>query len=241
MTMKCAEAERLIHLYREGERTPAQDRALERHLRGCAACARLATEVRDDLAPTGLLRQERGAARPDADLTDRVMAGVRALEREGGRREPASRWWIHWQPLAVAAAAVLLLLLTGQELLTYHRLARLEQQVIAAGMPATGRGLSAVRPIEQGLEQLQAAGQMPGPFGPRGREGTDWMVVDGKQLARMLRSLGAEPGVVSLILEGLAVRDPSLTGIDAADGLDTREIEILLRHREEILGALRAL
>jgi len=241
MTMKCTEAERLIHLYREGERTPVQERALERHLRGCTACARLAAEVQDDLAPTALLRREGGAAPPDADLTDRVMAGVRALEREGGRREPGPRRWAGWQSLAVAAAAVLLLFLTGQELLTYHRLARLEQQVTAAGMPAAGRGLAAVQPFEQGLGQLRAAGLMPGPFGPRGREGTDWMVVDGKQLARMLHSLGAEPGVVSIILEALAVRDSSLAEIDAEDGLDTREIEILLRHREEILSALRAL
>ncbi len=233
--MTCDEARRLIHLYREGERTQREERALARHLEGCEACARLASEVLEDLEATALLRTEEVPA-PDQDLTDRIMAGVRALEREGGRETAlqVSGWR---RSLAVAAAAVLLLLLTGQELLTYSRLARLEARVAAGGFPAAAPLNAGVRGLERGLDRLHAAALRPGGFeGER-----EWIAVDAGELASALRALGAEPALVPLILEGLAARYPGLQGVDAGNGLDGREVETLLRHREEILSALRAL
>ena len=227
--MTCQDAERLIHLYRDGERTASEEERLQRHLRTCPACRELAAEVRGDLAPVEAARDEGGVPDPDPALTDRIMAGVRALDQDGGRSIRSGRWGGSWRVLATAAAAVLFLLLGAQELVTLGRLAVLEERV--ASVPVGGREAGA-------LQGAVLAGSRGTAFGDRA---PSWMVVERGELTRTFRKLGVEAELVPILLDGLAARFPDLDGIDASDGLDSGEIGRLLRHRDEILSALKAL
>ncbi len=92
---------------RAGELTDEEQRALEEHLAGCAACrARLA----DQEALAGALRE---ALLGDANARDFGSFSDQVLDRIGARRR-RRRWWLAIAaPFAAAAAGVVLYFATG--------------------------------------------------------------------------------------------------------------------------------
>ena len=111
MNMHCEDARQLIDLYADGELELSRSVDLERHLESCTHCAEL-------LESAGSLRhavRASGIYEPiPAGLSSRVRAAV--LEEAGIKQvaqfvqapieRPRVSWW---RPLAIAAAAVLIL------------------------------------------------------------------------------------------------------------------------------------
>ena len=114
--MTCQEFEELSAAYALGAVTPEEQQAARAHLATCPKCSRLAGQLRSvvDLLPLSVAQ-----VTPPAALRDRVLAAVqqesrvvpieRGAEIRARRRKPA--WG--WSTRLLAAAAIVLLLLTG--------------------------------------------------------------------------------------------------------------------------------
>ncbi len=76
--MQCDRAADLIGRYRDGELPPAERRALEAHISGCARCR---DQLRDD-ARIGQSIREIGRVAPPAHLAGRVLEKLASIDRE---------------------------------------------------------------------------------------------------------------------------------------------------------------
>lgn len=100
--MDCRRCRIISGRYLDGEATPAETEAFERHLRECPECARRHEDLRVlDLAHRGLRDVE-----PPAGLTERIVAAASAA---GASRAPSGSGLVWKAVVAAAAAAVILL------------------------------------------------------------------------------------------------------------------------------------
>ena len=114
--MTCQEFEELSAAYALGAVTPEEQQAARAHLATCPKCARLAGQLRSvvDLLPLSVAQ-----VTPPAALRDRVLAAIqqdsrvvpieRGAQIRARRKKPA--WG--WGTRLLAAAAIVLLMLTG--------------------------------------------------------------------------------------------------------------------------------
>lgn len=111
--MTCDETQSLIHAYVDGELDLVRSLEIDRHLAGCAACARVAK------TQTDLKKAVRGAplqfAAP-ADLRRKIQKSIRMSDRAANQGTTLLQWLQAWR-WAGAAAALALVLVTGGILL----------------------------------------------------------------------------------------------------------------------------
>lgn len=122
---------------RPGELGPADARALEAHLAGCAACRAVAADAAatDGLVGEALLA--RAAQRDFAPFVDGVMARVKA------REAPGLRAWLARHRRA--AAATLVPVLAALALLVYVRIDGGRQQVALLELNAEGEATTVLQ------------------------------------------------------------------------------------------------
>jgi len=117
--MNCETCHTLLDDYADGTLS-AEDRArVEQHLAGCAACRAVADDFRAIRLAAGTLERHT----PPADTWAQLSAALEA-ERTRGRLSVVARFWrggMTWQPLAVAAA--LLLIVGGTSWVVWKELA----------------------------------------------------------------------------------------------------------------------
>jgi anti-sigma-K factor RskA len=114
--MNCQEFEELSAAYALGAVTPEEQQAARAHLATCPKCSRLAGQLRSvvDLLPLSVAQVS-----PPAALRDRVLAAVQQegrvvpIERGAQIRARRSKPAWGWGTRLLAAAAVVLLVLTG--------------------------------------------------------------------------------------------------------------------------------
>lgn len=112
--MTCQEFEELSAAYALGALTPEEQQAARAHLATCPKCSRLAAQLRSvvDLLPLSVAQVS-----PPAALRDRVLAAAqqegRVVPIERGAQIRARRRKPIWGSRLLAAAAIVLLMLTG--------------------------------------------------------------------------------------------------------------------------------
>ena len=147
--MRCRVYRKHLHLNRPGELSDRKKERLERHVRSCAACAALAASIEAADQRISAARGFRGQA--PATMTGRVMAAVAA---EGRSREASAGFpgfvpqWFSRPAFRVGlavSAALLVLVLFGQEASVLWRVSRLERRIATL---QAGRSTGWVRSAE---------------------------------------------------------------------------------------------
>lgn len=109
--MKCSACEARLTAYLEGDASAGDARFIEAHLKDCAACSQLASDMRAvEMRLVGLRGIE-----PRADFTLSVMAAVAALPAPKPARIPV-RWFLTY----LAAAWAVLIALTATRVLNWQ-------------------------------------------------------------------------------------------------------------------------
>ncbi len=149
---QCADAEKFVHVFLDGEFAQEDRRAFEEHLRECARCR---TMVDFEQKFRQALRESISQPPLPAGLEERIWA---ALDAEDDRQQAAGRARV-WAVSALAAAAVAAVVSLGVVSLMAQRrpesgkpapdTARVARPVVSAGVrrPLPVRALSARRPV----------------------------------------------------------------------------------------------
>jgi len=247
--MRCRKAERLIHLYGEGELADRNARALRHHVEACAPCSRLASSMEVLARLTGEIRSQEPVLRDPQRMTGEIMAAVAADARQ--RTSKRSRTLeiglfargFRLQPVVAAALALIVLVLGVQEVLLLRRLGRLEARMAELGSVAAVDRSTALQTgglLDRELSRLANRGvRATGILSPRGAD--ELIVLRRSELASLLASAvgpGADPATVGSLLTR---RFPELGTITLADGITMDEARRLLAYRTEILHALRGI
>jgi len=247
--MRCRKAERLLHLYGEGELADRERRALDRHLEGCAVCSERAASMERLAGLTAGLRSDDPVLTDPERMTDEIMAVVAAEARQrtnGWSKKRAVGVFtrrFHLQPALAAALALIVLALGVQEVVLLKRLASLEERMAQLGSVATADRSVATQtggPLDSELARLANRGvRATGLLPSRGDDGL--IVLRRSELVSLLASAvgpGADPATVENLLTR---RFPELGTITLADGITMDEARRLLAYRTEILHALRGI
>ncbi len=145
--MTCEEALRLIHLNRDGERTPEEDQALRVHLEGCPLCSSEARLVRDTAGMLARIQASEPRLPEPEDLSAKILSALAEPEpREHSRTFGAAMDMVlnaFLRPAVRAGYAVTALVLVGTFIL--------QQAQAFRSVDALGTRLSQ-GPIPQGAE-----------------------------------------------------------------------------------------
>ncbi len=201
----CREIKPLLYLHRDGELSAVDAQRVAEHVTSCAACRAILEDLRAMDASMAPFRVEESAeAPPVGEVMHRVLA-VRAVEHPQAAH-PVMRFFL----LGLrAAAAVLIVLFTVQQMRDMGKVAALETRLAMEGMKAPAAG---ARVIAAGREEELALRQVS-----RASDPTSFI---GSGLASMFRQNEG-------MFEELAHRYPELATISLRDGLDNRERAIL--------------
>jgi len=249
--MRCRSAERLIYLHREGERSQAGERRLDRHLRACPSCAAEAERVREILAPISTEGIPDPGTFDPAALTGSILTRIRYLE--GGVRarsgaQPASPFGRRtiggrFRPIAATAAILLAVGILTEGFLILDRIALLERRLEGyATRPGRAIPTVAVDDLNRELHQLQdleaylAAGAAADPT--RVSRPEEWIVVRRSDLRQMMSRYVGSDASPEVLLQALAGLYPELREITLADGLNRTELQLLIDHSPKIIRAV---
>jgi anti-sigma factor RsiW len=215
----CKKIERLIHLHREGERTPAEDREVRGHVARCRACAETLRSVGRAGEAIAVARIHIDQAAPAPDLVAITGAGAppAAVPGHGG---------LGLRP-AIVFALLCALVLAAQ---------RGRDALQSAGMERRLAGLSA----GSGADQAGFAAGMAHiadliarhPDGGNGAASARASAVP-----RFLIPAGAGDD----LFREYAGKYPSLAGINPYDGIDDRERAVLSTEGKAFLEEFRSL
>jgi anti-sigma factor RsiW len=164
--MNCWRTRQLIAAFLDGELSPAETELIDDHLRSCPECSELRDRIAD-IPPLDLPRLDPDAeadiwARMDDALDAAWERQERGLERGVAAGALAGiRSWLRGRrvaiPLPVAAAYLLIIVgLTGLNLLSFQRVHRLSAEVDAHNQVVDGRG-SETAPVIRAAGTVQPA------------------------------------------------------------------------------------
>ncbi|MDP7111882.1 MAG: zf-HC2 domain-containing protein [Myxococcota bacterium] len=148
--MNCWRTRQLIAAFLDGELSPAETELIDDHLRSCPECSELRDRIAD-IPPLDLPRLEPDAeadiwARMDNALDAAWERQERGLERGAAASALSGiRTWLRGRrvaiPVPVAAAYLLIIVgLTGLNVLSFQRVQRLSAEVDAHTQIVDGRG-----------------------------------------------------------------------------------------------------
>jgi hypothetical protein len=220
----CRKIERLIHLHREGERTPDEDRKVRDHVARCAACSGLLRSVERAGAEISHARNTWESAFAGPGLVNRTLGEIRGAGAFRSRISPLGRAGL--RP-AIAFALFCAVVLAAQQGRDAWESAKMERRLAALA----GSGGTAQVTVADGVSALAAA-LMPRSNGGRG--------------AGVVRA-SAVPGFLIPGFGGgdlfrmYADKYPSLASVDPYDGIDDREREVLATEGKAFLDEFRTL
>ncbi len=252
--MRCRTAERLIYLHREGERSPARERRLDRHLQNCPSCGAEARRIRDTLDRVeGLKDPEHGTSDPMA-LTESILTRIRYLEggvraRSGarlaspfGRRTFGSRI----QPIVAAAVLLLVVGILTEGFLILDRITLLEKRLEGyRTSPITTASIVSTEVLNRGLQQLrELEARIEARIGidpSLAASPDEWIVIRRSDLDQLLARYMRTDASPETLLRVLVRQLPELREITLMDGLNRTELQVLIDHSPEIIRAVRRL
>lgn len=218
----CSEIERLIHLHREGERTPVEERRVLDHVARCPACAEILRSVE---RAGGEIAAARGAGRDvsaGAWIVDRTVDEIRRTGRgpsvfpTAGRGGPGP---------AIAFALLCIVVLMAQVGRDAWESVSMERRL--AGQAESGR--SEPSTVPGGFTEL-ASLLMPRAKGVRAEA-----ISRASAVPRFLTpGFGGDD-----LFRAYADRYPALAAVDPYDGIDERERAVLATDGQAFLEEFR--
>jgi hypothetical protein len=220
----CAKVERLIHLHREGERTPDEDREVLAHVARCAACADLLRSVERAGEEIAAARLAAEIASPRPDLVRRTLEEITgAGARAAGT---AATGWRGPRP-ALAFALFCALVLATQQGRDALQSADMERRL--AGLSVREGADQA--DIPSGVSNL-AALILGHPSGGNGAAPARASAIP----PFLIPTFGSED-----LFREYAGKYPSLAAVNPYDGIDDRERAILSTEGKVFLEEFRSL
>lgn len=135
--MKCKDFQKLLHLYREGERSFRQEKKLARHLGRCQVCANEKLKIEKINKLTAMARETIPHHSKPQELTNRIMNSIDQLEKAAqtplipAKGTPWFDWL--WLPKVRFALVCVVLLIMGvfiyQGTVILHRISGLEKKM----------------------------------------------------------------------------------------------------------------
>jgi len=233
--MKCWIHKKRLYLYRQGEVTAGERRALEKHLDSCEKCREEAVRIQEIEQGSSLLRAEKPALSRPEEMTDSVMRRIRA----GIADRPSVRIPVIFGQIPRFAYAVLAAAILGsffyQEYRVLAKISRLEQRM--AGIPG-GRGGVHAEPV---LDRLPAGLRTAGPITVAGMEkpewdaGDYWILIKKSELDSLLRVYGDSPVAAVPELEKIHRMLVEWDETKSLSPASVREMDWIIRRRREWL------
>ncbi len=247
--MRCGSAERLLYLHREGDRSPAEQRRLDRHLRNCPSCTAEAHRISESLARIERLKETVLATSDPAAVTESIMTRIRYLE-EGARSKtryrirllPGGAFGHRLQPIVVAVALLLAVAILTEGMLILDRITLLESRLQEyAESETAGQSIRTTNDLNRGLRRLRDLEARIGTI-PSGETSPDeWIVISRSDLRLLLSRYGGVNASPEMLMRILVRQLPDLRGVTLEDGLNRIELQVLLEHDSEIIRAVREL
>ena len=137
--MNCQQVDKYLYDYCDNILTPDQQILLQQHLAGCPGCRQVVDQA---LLETSILREEWDTPALPADFTSRVMKQIAAkpIPQAGSTVSPAVAGgkgsWQRWFAGVVAAAAVLLMVVYGPQMIKNEKIINVADREQFASEPA---------------------------------------------------------------------------------------------------------
>ncbi|MFC1545324.1 anti-sigma factor family protein [Gemmatimonadota bacterium] len=248
--MRCRNAERLLYLHREGERTAADQRRLDHHLRACSSCAAEAGRIHETLSRVESLRSPVPDGSNPESMTESVMTRIRYLEggvryRTGAGIRPMGAGMFGFSPRTIVAAAALLLgigVLT-EGMLILDRITLLEKrlEVHQVGVGTSETRYVTADDLDRGVRRLSALEGQGRTDRSGGSAAEEWIMIRRSDLRKILSRYGRTDISPETLMRELTRQLPDLREITIEDGLNRTELQTLLEHSSAIISAVRGL
>lgn len=241
--MKCKDFQKLLHLNREGERSPGQEKKLARHLRHCQVCANEKLKIEKIDKQIASARETIPQHPKPQELTLRIMDSIQQLKRaaQASPREAKRTPWFDWlfQPKVRFALVSIVLLIIGvfifQGTMILHRISRLEKKMAQQSEKPSPSSLNFIvskKMLRTGINRaLENVDHM---YDRYENLPDDKVIIDKKTLRLLLELLINQLQDDKSILKPRQ-NDSLFDGIDFTNGIKKEELKKILEKKKKVL------